>query len=310
MERREVYTWNGAMRVLACLAVVLLIARTMPVTGQDTSPSSTSARPLDAIQGISLLGTSMASLSPLLADTPTAPARIDAGSSIAEVPTVVGSVGADLPVASVAAMVPGRIESGIKRHWALMRDVFVPVPARELDKPRTEPRPSAVTALPDPTATNSASTGTTTEPGSDRASPDTVAVVGPTTPVVDPIAATSQGSGSATDPEIATLPDFHEPVVVSASQPIVETPQLTPAGSGDDTDILETEPPTFRPKPRARLPRLTGVMISSDRDHMAILDGTIVRAGDFCSGFRVRKITRNSVVLKGDGEEHVVYVNP
>lgn len=61
-------------------------------------------------------------------------------------------------------------------------------------------------------------------------------------------------------------------------------------------------------QPSVRLPVLQGVLTSSDRDTIAILDDQFTRQGDFCAGFEVKKISKNAVVLKREGKEYVLYV--
>ncbi len=61
-------------------------------------------------------------------------------------------------------------------------------------------------------------------------------------------------------------------------------------------------------QPAVRLPVLQGVLISSDRDTIAILDDQFTRQGDFCAGFEVKKISKHAVVLKREGKEYVLYV--
>lgn len=61
-------------------------------------------------------------------------------------------------------------------------------------------------------------------------------------------------------------------------------------------------------RPSVRLPVLQGVLTSSDRDTIAILDDQFIRQGDFCAGFEVKKISKHAVVLKREGKEYVLYV--
>lgn len=59
---------------------------------------------------------------------------------------------------------------------------------------------------------------------------------------------------------------------------------------------------------KIRLPALQGILMSSDNDKVAILEDQFARPGDFCAGFEVKKINKNTVVLKREGKEFVLYV--
>ena len=56
------------------------------------------------------------------------------------------------------------------------------------------------------------------------------------------------------------------------------------------------------------MPQLTGIMSSGKNDTSALVNGYIVKKGDFIDGYTVKKIASNSVILEKNGKEYVLYV--
>ena len=93
---------------------------------------------------------------------------------------------------------------------------------------------------------------------------------------------------------------------------ILSNADLVPKTTADGDSPLNATAalPVIPTEPRIRLPRLTGILFSSDEDRSALLDGKFVREGDQIMDFKVYKIRKNSVLLKRNKEEHALYVQP
>lgn len=87
--------------------------------------------------------------------------------------------------------------------------------------------------------------------------------------------------------------------------------------SSEKEKVLSSQSVKTNEKPQAktqtksatvRLPILSGVMVGSDKDCVAILGNNMVREGDQVEGFRVRSIKNNRITLVREGEEYVLFV--
>ncbi|RCK80081.1 MAG: hypothetical protein OZSIB_3585 [Candidatus Ozemobacter sibiricus] len=91
-------------------------------------------------------------------------------------------------------------------------------------------------------------------------------------------------------------------------QPLI-APPVEPPPEPAATGPVIVEPDKKSTPQGAYVPTLQGILITSDKDRIAILDDTFVRVGDVIAGWEVRQITRTTVVLKGEKEETVREIN-
>lgn len=78
---------------------------------------------------------------------------------------------------------------------------------------------------------------------------------------------------------------------------------LGEAGASTEKDLAKA----VHPEPPAR--ELSGILVGP-RDRVAIIDGTLVRAGDSLEGERVVEIRRDRVVLARDGQHRTLHLPP
>lgn len=122
------------------------------------------------------------------------------------------------------------------------------------------------------------------------------------------------GSASGQSPQGITITDEVDPNSPNPWDRVRDV--FRPFGGGPRVKVVEVAAPTIQEagpeipteEEKRRMPALQGILISSDDDKVAILDDQFTRPGDFCAGYQVKKIHKNSVVLKRDGKEFVLYV--
>jgi type II secretory pathway component PulC len=57
-----------------------------------------------------------------------------------------------------------------------------------------------------------------------------------------------------------------------------------------------------------KLLKLSGILSDKEGRSSALLNGYIVKRGDSYDGYKVKKVGKNSVTLRKNGKEHVLYV--
>jgi hypothetical protein len=99
----------------------------------------------------------------------------------------------------------------------------------------------------------------------------------------------------------------------TALLPVANPPASGSSGPEEFGPEIATDTPVI-PDPgnptEKKLPVLQGVVITSASEKSVIINGMILNEGDFIEGYTIAQIRKNSVLLKSQREEHVLYVKP
>lgn len=89
----------------------------------------------------------------------------------------------------------------------------------------------------------------------------------------------------------------------AASKEEQEAAGLQQLGSQDNTGVTGK-----RIEKSNQMPRLSGIMSGGKNNISALVNGYIVKKGDFIDGYTVKNIASNSVALEKNGKEYFLYV--